>query len=89
MQAKVNEKLIEMDKIVKIVHKGKTLNATNIQLLIKKIDMFCAQILLLNKQLETPTKDNIILNRLNALEQNALASDRNEKNGIDLTGDDP
>lgn len=44
MQSKVNNKLMEMDTTFMLVHEGKTLNDTSIQLLMKKMNILGEQL---------------------------------------------
>lgn len=58
MQIQVNNKLVDMDRTIKIAHEGQTLNDTNIQLLMKNKDLFGEQMLLLQtKMVQDPSQD--------------------------------
>ena len=87
IQTKVNEKLTEMDRTIKIVHEGKTLNDTSIQLLIKRMDIFGAQMLLLHKLFETPENDNETPNRVHTTGNNTLNTNGELSNTLDSIGD--
>ena len=52
MQEKVNSKLQEMDNTIKIVHEGQTLNDKNIQMMMTKMDIFSAQMQLLQGKID-------------------------------------
>jgi hypothetical protein len=57
MQKEVNDRLTMMDSTIRTVHEGQTLNDKNIQLLMKKMDIFGEQMKLLHQsKKETPSK---------------------------------
>lgn len=61
-----------MDRTIKVVHEGQTLSNANIQLLMKKMDIFGAQMVLLKNQCKTPEKNNATPTRLHLIEKNTL-----------------
>ena len=52
IQTQVNNKLVEMDRTIKIAHECQTLNDTNIQLLMENMDLFGEHVLMLQRNMK-------------------------------------